>query len=52
MKSALDSWVIVSELCDGAPDHDACRKVPRIFTLNLIDFRSFHRPGDPEILPP
>ena len=27
MKSALDSSVIVSALCDGDPDHDACRKV-------------------------
>ena len=27
MKSALDSSVIVSALCAGDPDHDACRKV-------------------------
>jgi predicted nucleic acid-binding protein len=24
----------------------------RIYTLNLADFRSFHRPGDPEIVAP
>lgn len=139
MKSALDSSVIVSALCAGDPDHDACRKVllsgrhsvlahaftetfstltggrlgfrvpasdaaallrqqiapklrevqldpagllaafeeaeargvrggaiydylhlvaarqagaKRFFTLNLSDFLSFHRPGDPEILSP
>ena len=139
MKSALDSSVIVSALCDGNPDHDACRKVllagrhsvlahafaetfstltggrlgfrlpasaaadllskrivpklrnitldaddllaafgeaeargvrggaiydylhlvaarkagaKRFYTLNLGDFHSFHRPGDPEILSP
>lgn len=27
MKSALDSSVIVSALCAGDPDHEACRKV-------------------------
>ena len=27
MKSALDSSVIVSALCAGDPDHQACRKV-------------------------
>jgi len=139
MKSALDSSVIVSALCAGDPDHDACRKVllsgrhsvlthaftetfstltggrlgfrvpasdaasllrqqiapqlrnvhldaddllaafeqaeargvrggaiydylhlvaarnagaKRFYTLNLSDFLSFHRPGDPEILSP
>ncbi|MBC8126599.1 MAG: PIN domain-containing protein [Gloeobacteraceae cyanobacterium ES-bin-144] len=139
MKSALDSSVIVSALCAGDPDHQACRKVllasrhsviahafaetfsaltggrlgfrvpasdaakmlreqiapklssvpldeseilaafeeaesrgvrggaiydylhliaarkagaKRIYTLNLNDFLSFHRPGDPEILSP
>jgi predicted nucleic acid-binding protein len=139
MKSALDSSVIVSALCAGDPDHDACRKVllsgrhsvlahaftetfstltggrlgfripasdaamllrqqiapklrdvpldeasllaafeeaeargvrggaiydylhlvaarkagaKRFYTLNLGDFLSFHRPGDPEILSP
>ncbi len=139
MKSALDSSVIVSALCAGDPDHDACRKVllagrhsviahafaetfstltggrlgirvpsadaaqllrqqiapklrnipldaddlltafeeaevrgirggaiydylhlvaarkagaKKFFTLNLSDFLSFHRPGDPEILSP
>ncbi|MEO5913370.1 MAG: PIN domain-containing protein [Luteolibacter sp.] len=139
MKSALDSSVIIAALCDGFPEHEACRKallsgrhsvlphafaetfstltggrlgfrlpasdasdlirkrlVPklrciafdaddllatfdeaqargvrggaiydylhlaaarkagakRFFTLNLADFHSFHRPGDPEILSP
>jgi predicted nucleic acid-binding protein len=139
MKSALDSSVIVSALCAGDPDHEACRKVllsarhsifdhaltetfstltggrlgfrvptsdaamllrqqispklrnvllnadellaafeeaeacgvrggaiydylhlvaarkagaQRFYTLNLSDFLSFHRPGDPEILSP
>lgn len=139
MKCALDSSVIVSALCAGDPDHDACRKVllahrptvlahafaetfstltggrlgfrvpasdaakllrqriapklsnipldesdlltafeeaelrgvrggaiydylhlvaarkagaKRFYTLNLSDFLSFHRPGDPEILLP
>ncbi len=139
MKCALDSSVIVSALCAGDPDHDACRKVllahrptvlahafaetfstltggrlgyrvpasdaakllrqqiapklsnipldesdlltafeeaelrgvrggaiydylhlvaarkagaKRFYTLNLSDFLSFHRPGDPEILSP
>jgi predicted nucleic acid-binding protein len=139
MKSALDSSVIVSALCAGDPDHEACRRVlaagrhsvfthslaetfstltggrlgfrvpaadasnllrrqiapklriisleaddllsaceeaqargvrggaiydylhlaaarkagvKRLFTLNLDDFLSFHRPGDPEILLP
>jgi predicted nucleic acid-binding protein len=139
MKSALDSSVIVSALCAGDPDHEACRKVllaaphsvfahaltetfstltggrlgfrvpasdaamllrqqiapklhnvlldaddllaafeeadargvrggaiydylhlaaarkagaKRFYTLNLSDFLSFHRPGDPEILSP
>ena len=27
MKSALDSSVIVSALCAGDPDHEACRRV-------------------------
>jgi predicted nucleic acid-binding protein len=139
MKSAVDSSVIVSALCAGDPDHQACRKVllasrhsvfahafaetfstltggrlgfrvpasdaakllrqqiapklsnvlldesdlltafeeaeirgvrggaiydhlhliaarkagaKRFYTLNLSDFLSFHRPGDPEILSP
>jgi predicted nucleic acid-binding protein len=139
VKCALDSSVIVSALCAGDPDHDACRKVllahrptvlahafaetfstltggrlgyrvpasdaakllrqqiapklsnipldesdlltafeeaelrgvrggaiydylhlvaarkagaKRFYTLNLSDFLSFHRPGDPEILSP
>lgn len=66
MKSALDSSVIVSALCAGDPDHSACRKVllsgrhsvlahaftETFSTLNLSDFLSFHRPGDPEILSP
>lgn len=139
MKSAIDSSVIVSALCAGDPDHEACRKVlatgrhsvfahslaetfstltggrlgfrvpaadaanllrrqitpklrivsmeaddlltacgeaqargvrggaiydylhlvaarkagaKRLFTLNLEDFLSFHRPGDPDILSP
>lgn len=139
MKIALDSSIIVSALCVGDPDHDACRKVllsgrhsvlahaftetfgtltggrlglrvpasdaamllrqqiapkfrnvvldadelltafeeaeargvrggaiydylhlvaarkagaKQFHTLNLSDFLSFHRPGDPEILPP
>lgn len=139
MKSALDSSIIVSALCSGDPDHEACRKVllacrnsifnhaltetfstltggrmgfrvptsdaanllrqhvlpklrsatldaddllaafdeaeargvrggaiydylhlfaarksgaKRFFTLNLSDFLSFHRPGDPEVLAP
>lgn len=139
MKSALDSSIIVSALCAGDPDHDACRKVllagrpfvfahafaetfstltggrlgirvpasdaakllrqqiapklqnipldaadlltafeeaevrgirggaiydylhlvaarkagaKKFFTLNLSDFLSFHRPGDPQILSP
>lgn len=139
MKTAIDSSVIVSALCEGDPDHKACRKVllsgrpsvflhafsetfstltggrlgfripaadaasmlrmqiapklagipldesdllqayeeaeargvrggaiydylhlvaarkagvKRIYTLNLSDFQSFHRPGDPEIVMP
>ena len=27
-------------------------KAKRLYTLNVSNFRSFHRPGDPDIVPP
>lgn len=27
-------------------------RAPKLYTLNVSDFRSFHRPGDPEIVHP